>query len=292
MVGTFDEAILEELAAHDTAAAAVDRFLYRGVPEPFEPTLRANEGDRCLWLAFEPSVAQTYIPASGTKELLAVQSFRLDESVRPTFNGRGADGALLPSAFYAAALQFGFPAATGVEVEEWGGSARSWGIPPGYPTYRQVVERFAAMGYGWDGRDFRAWAKSSGGAYRPEDWREPGNLMIVDGWQGLRLYDWATGREGDLTDCDYHKVEFFRELEREGWDGVVLHDFCQTENHGNVGHRSVGVFAGAAGRLRWAAVPARHWEWEGLGGDWRGTEEFENAWEAARSRAPSPGGPR
>jgi len=282
--GRHDPALLAELG-QDDAAVVVDRFLYRGVPEPFEPVLRANRFDRCLWLAEEPTVAQTYIPSSGGSVLLAVAAFELDERVRPSFSGT-LDGQPCPSGLYAAALEFGFPAAEDVLLEEWGGRARSYRIPAGYPTRRQVVERLAAMGYAWDGGAFSAWVRTGpGGRLLPKDWRAPGNLLILDGWRDLRLYDWVSGREGDLTDCDFHHSDLFRRLEGEGFEGIRLHDFCQTETHGNVGHRSVGVFAAGLARLRWAALPAVHWEWPATTALWpRTTPEFEAACLFARTR--------
>jgi hypothetical protein len=61
-----------------------------------------------------------------------------------------------------------------------------------------------------------------------------------------------------LTDPDYHKVNQFRKLEEEGYDGVKINDFAQVQDWGNIGHRSIGVFAKSIGKLQWEVITASH----------------------------------
>lgn len=85
-----------------------------------------------------------------------------------------------------------------------------------------------------------------------------GRLFILKAQQPLRIYDYAGGREGDLTDVDYHKTEIFRQAEAEGYDGIRINDFAQLHDWGNVGHNAIGIFQHAIPKLKWETIPAKH----------------------------------
>ena len=90
----------------------------------------------------------------------------------------------------------------------------------------------------------------------------PGRLLVTLR-EGLNLHDHAAGGDGDLMDPEYHDLELFRRLESEGFDGVVINDFLQDDAHGNVGHRSYGLFAATAARIPWIEIPAVNRPWIG-----------------------------
>ena len=284
-----DPTILDRLADFETPEEAVGAFAYHGTCETFGGPLRPNQYDGCLWLAYAPTVAQTYIPASGSRTLIGVSRWQMDEPVRPSGNGPSRR----PEGLYAVALHLGFPAAVDVEFDACDRPV-AYGTPPGYPTNREVVQRLAAMGYAWqEGTDFQAWVRTAVGKdkdiFLPKDHRMEGRLFIVDGVSDLKLYDYASGRDGDLTDVDYRKIDLFRDVEAQGYDGIIIHDFCQTETHGNVGHRAIGVFPGGIAKIRYATVPAVHWEWparQGCGEEV--SPEFAQAHEQARTMSPKP----
>jgi hypothetical protein len=77
----------------------------------------------------------------------------------------------------------------------------------------------------------------------------------------MRIYVMSRG-EGDLTDVQYNEFDFFEELERRGFDGLLIDDFAQSEEWGNFGHLSVGLFASAARDLDVNERPAQYREWE------------------------------
>jgi len=279
----YDDSVLERLAEFDTPIEAVPAFLYRGMDGTSHDPLHASSYDGCLWLAYSPTVAQTYIPASSST-LLRVNAWSMDDKLCPQLNGTPPR----PEGLYALALQLGYPEATNIQLDAIG-RTDSFGMPPGYPRYGDIVRHLVEMGYPWqEGKDFSAWVRIEhvdGQQYfRPKDFKKEGRLFIVDGVSDLRLFDYAAGQDGDLMDVDYHKFGLFRDAEAEGYDGIIINDFCQTDNHGNVGHRSVALFAHAIPKIRYASVPAVHWEWPEDGRCSAVlTPEFEQAHEAARS---------
>lgn len=77
----------------------------------------------------------------------------------------------------------------------------------------------------------------------PADYRNKGNLYILSPNRDLRIFDYTRGRsDGDLTDVDYNKINLFRTVEENGYDGIQIHDFAQVESEGNFGHKSIGLF--------------------------------------------------
>jgi hypothetical protein len=267
---------LARLGSFETPDDAVSAFHYHGTSEAFDDDLRPSPYDGCLWLADCPTVAQTYIPTTGGKSLLHIHSWRMDDLVRPAVTERGD-----PFGTYEIAISLGFPSAFAIELDQYG-EAKSWRVPPGYPRNRDLVERLVSMGYeAEDGKDFQHWLRTDmrkgKTIVHQKDHRNEGRLFIVDGVSDLRIYDFHTGREGELGDPDYHRLHLFRKLEASGqWDGIAIHDFCQTETHGNVGHKSIGVFAHGLLRLSHVSTPARHWEWPPGERCWRKvTPEFE-----------------
>jgi hypothetical protein len=82
---------------------------------------------------------------------------------------------------------------------------------------------------------------------------------------------------------NYPIVDGFRRVEARGFDGVVINEFRQSEIHGDVAHRSIGLFASGLGKIRYAAIPARHFGWpeSAGGGASTATPEFAAAWRNA-----------
>jgi len=249
-------------AAHQLFDASCIQQLFHGTIEPIEGPLRPGGYDGVFWTAESSAVAQCYIPATGGSTFASISRYELDQSVRPSPS----------SPFYTVAKMIG-PAATSVEYDSCG-RPKSWGIPEGYATYRKVVEHIEeAMGYVNRGicGDFTfeiltdGWSPDTGEhVLVPANYRKEGSLIIVDGFQQMRLLNVSTG-ESDLTDLQYNKLKLFRQAEAEGYDGVVIDDFCQSKRWGNVGHRSIGFFAAALARLSSTQIPAHRFDWDGSG---------------------------
>jgi hypothetical protein len=215
---------------------------------------------------------------------LSVEAHELERLVRPEFSGLPAR----PSGLYALALQMGYPPASEVSCD-FLGFAQSFAAPAGYPRYAAIVEKLTAMGYPPDARGgVAAWVKyeraeDGGEAFRPAGYQREGRLFVVDCVAALRLADLADDQERVHKAPDYRKLDAFRRLEGRGYDGVVIDEFRQSETLGDVGHRSIGLFASALGKIRCAAIPARHFDWPENGGDagTKATPEFVAAWRDA-----------
>jgi hypothetical protein len=282
-----DLSILEKLGESATPGEAADAFFFHGTCEPFDGTPRGGAYDDVFWTADCPAVAQCYIPEAGGQALFCASGYQLGDRVRPDRH----------STAYALVRQMGKESPD----VEWGsdGRAKSWAVPDGYPTYRDVAD-WLENSLGYDNlsdcpdRERKYWVKSAFGldgreTYLPASYRIEGRLYVVDGVRDLRFLDMAEGREGDLTDLDYHKHAWFRRARDEGYDGIVINDFCQSKTHGNVGHRSWGVLPRALGKLRFAEIPCVRFDWaadESV--TERLTPEFRQAWEAsALERGPA-----
>jgi hypothetical protein len=237
-------------------------------------------GDGVFWTAETSSVAQNYIPAAGGSTRLRVDSYELDERVRPNQN----------DVAYAVAMMAG-PPARDVKYD-FRGHATSFIIPEGYATNRKIVEYLQNnMGYknrldsdtyfefdiktdGWDKE-----AKQLKVVHA--DHKLDGTLLIIKGFDDMKFYDMSNG-DSDLTDLQYNKITTFRRLEEEGYDGVIIDDFAQSKYWGNMGHRSVGFFASACEKLRVNMIPARNFDWSDDTRNVTDTPEF-TGWSRAKS---------
>lgn len=94
----------------------------------------------------------------------------------------------------------------------------------------------------------------------PSDYREVGRLLIIKPKEDLRIFDLTEGGRvsGDLMDLDYHKLDLFRKVEEEGYDGIKINDFAQIESEGNFGHHSIGLFESTIPKLDIVSIPAVH----------------------------------
>lgn len=99
---------------------------------------------------------------------------------------------------------------------------------------------------------------TSGSNILPPGQKKKGRLFIITVKQPLKIFDMAEGKEGDLTDVDYHKLDTFRKIENMGYDGVKINDFAQVHRLGNVGHHSVGIFKDSLHKLDWKTMEATH----------------------------------
>ena len=112
----------------------------------------------------------------------------------------------------------------------------------------------------------------------PANWKEVGRLMIIKPKRDLRIYDYTLGgkRHADLGDLDYHKIDLFRNIEEKGYDGIRITDYCQSEDQGNFGHLSIGLFRNTLKDIEIDEIPASHQELEQFyrSRDWK-TPEYK-----------------
>jgi len=100
------------------------------------------------------------------------------------------------------------------------------------------------MEYNDNDHNYTFVVKTTGNTALPSDYRMKGRLFVITPKEDLNVYDMTYGGkiDGDLTDPDYKKVGFFDKLKKSGYDGVKINDWTQTEEFGNFGHKSIGLF--------------------------------------------------
>jgi hypothetical protein len=94
----------------------------------------------------------------------------------------------------------------------------------------------------------------------PSDYRTQGRLIINVPMEDLLIYDLTNGSnsEGDLTDVDYHRIDLFQKVEKDGYDGIKINDYAQVESEGNFGHTSIGLFESTIKKLHKESIVAEH----------------------------------
>jgi len=111
---------------------------------------------------------------------------------------------------------------------------------------------------------------------QPANYRSKGRLLIVTPKRDLRIYDNTLGgsTEGDLTDLEYHKLDLFRNAEKQGYDGIKINDFAQSNDWGNVNHTSIGLFKTTLKDLNFEETEAIHHDLSDVSKDWK-TPEYK-----------------
>lgn len=242
-----------------TDLTSLPPMLFHGTGAMFDDPPRPGS-DGLFWCALDPATAQNYIPATGGKVFAGFSSYEKNQSVAPHQN----------DPFFSIALSLSDAAPSDVQ-RDFRGRATSYRIPKGWPTYQDVGKhieevlgyenqhqgsgshRYALRSTGWD-------AVLQLPTIVHNDYREVGQLLIIEGFEHLRLLDISTG-EGDLSNPQHSKLRLFAQARAQGYDGMVIDDFCQSENWGNVGHTAVGFFDHAIPDLTIHAIDACRHEW-------------------------------
>lgn len=220
--------------------------LFHGSLEPFDGPLRPG-GDGVLWFADSPKIAQLYLPMSGGSQIFPASALCYPTESEELRNLQQRIG-----------IDYDLSRVTWDRM----GRANSFPLPEGWsdlPTEADVRERMATAGWPSDGRSYRV-RFHDGLPLLPGE-AAMGRLFVVRTTAPLRCWLKARG-EGDLTDVQYNDLRGFRGAEAAGLDGVIIDDFAQSEEWGNFGHESLGVFSGSARKLSTESVPARYREWE------------------------------
>ena len=94
----------------------------------------------------------------------------------------------------------------------------------------------------------------------PSGIRRIGRLFIFTTKRDLKIFDTTDGgeREADLNDEDYWKLDWFRTADEAGYDGIKIADHAQSEDLGNFGHTSIGLFDRALKDIELTSIPAMH----------------------------------
>lgn len=143
-----------------------------------------------------------------------------------------------------------------------------------------VNQELHKLGYESDGDDFNNnsfWKlKYNENRLQPKDYRATGRLLIITPKRDLKIYDTTLGGkiEGDLTDLDYHKHSWFQQVKDSGYDGIKINDFAQSNDQGNFGHHSIGLFQHVLKDVQIQETPAIHHDFGeyNRGNDWDSPE--------------------
>lgn len=232
-------------------------LLFHGSERAFDKP-RGGGYDGVFWTASNSATAQNYIPVSGASVQTAPCNYYINEKVRPRHND--------PFTSLAAALGYVIEDATWNHM----GEATSFKYPAkGWPTMRDICDHIEQV-LGYEPTDGQRGAyRLKMGAWDPETkqsqilpalHKDAGHLYIVTGHEDMKFYVKSTG-EGDLTDVQYNHLKSFKQLAAEGYDGVIIDDFAQSKNWGNLGHLSYGFFPSAFDRLKLERIPAVNFDW-------------------------------
>lgn len=230
--------------------------LFHGTLEDLRGDLSPGGYDDVLWFADSPAVAQLYISRSG------ISMYASSSNI-----GRPSRDPYVRTVQRAIGLDFD------LDDVRWGptGRAESYPIPKGWEDVdlnlawdREVERRLAALGYEGKGRS--GWKQYellfSDGKLLPPGGIQEGTLCVATTLRDMRLWKKALG-EGDLTEVQYHDIPGFERALAAGLDGVLIDDFAQSEEWGNLGHLSVGLFEPALTDLSYVCVPATYEEYDG-----------------------------
>lgn len=223
--------------------------------------------DGLFWVCEHPAVAQTYIKGGYITHVAAL----------PCSVSRGMRIPPYDLGWAPVLKALGFHSDDYLLLRDSSGRPQSWVYPPDAPTYAQASEFLNSLGYKEDRESlFRLKVDPVLDVVLGADFRTSGYLYIIEGEESLRFFDLSTG-DGDLSSPQHLRYELFARLQNEGFDGVIIDDFCQSPNKGNVGHRSWGIFAPALGRIRFQSIPACEFDWpkNAAVGSMLSTPEFE-----------------
>lgn len=226
-------------------------YLFHGTGEPIEGDLQPMSHGGILWMAETPDVAQNYIPITGLTVFYGLPTWQMDSRVQPN---KGFDQDLL--------RQMGYNPETMKIKYDYMGHANSYVIHDGHPTYKDVQKFLADLGYGTPKNGRYRLRIGDDNEIMPADYKAPGTLFIFTGRSKLKILDLTGGSgEDDLMDPTYNKIGLFRKAEEQGYDGVRINDFAQSDRWGNMGHVSLGIFASGLAKLKQDRIEARNFDW-------------------------------
>lgn len=225
-------------------------ILFHGTCEEIDGPLRGGSYDGVFWAAETPSVAQGYIPRSGSRTWVSrPRSYEVDDKIRP-----GKDLATR----WALSV-------TGATLEDMDISwenhrAVSWRTPRGWPTMGDFDAHVRSLGYEAEaGGNYEVSQRLVNGAFEiaPADWRLPGRLLIILAEDlEIRAPEWSEEARGY---SNHNRVGDFARFAREGVEAFGMSDQLQSDYLGNVGHRAIGILPAGLRKLSWVSVPAvRH----------------------------------
>ena len=229
-----------------------DDMLFHGTGEPIEGDISARSWGGILWMSETPDIAQNYIPETGSSTLVSLPEWRDQDLFVPN---QGFNMQILK--------QMGYPKMN-IEWDQTG-QAQSWGWEdksdrpmPRYAEIRKYVTE--VLGYSSKNQTDSFEIKEFNDEFVPADFKMEGTLLIAIGKDQLQIKD-LTGDSGDLMDPTYNKIGLFENAKKEGYDGVRINDYAQSEMWGNLGHVSIGLFDAGVKKLQTQNMAASNFDW-------------------------------
>lgn len=232
-------------------------LLFHGSLEEFSGSLRPG-GDGIVWFADSPKIAQLYIPQSGMTMHIDGDSINRPDSDPHVQEIQRMIG-----------IDYDY---SKVEWEDKGKQRlKSFPLPKGWehvPSKDEVTRLLEKIGFEHDHGHFKIhFGKNK--ILKPKD-KQQGRLFVAKTKEPLKVWKKAKG-EGDLMDLQYHDLSGFKNAQQAGVDGVLIDDFAQSENYGNFGHQSLGLYD--VKKLEVKSIPAQYHEWDYKT---KGTPEYPN----------------
>lgn len=231
--------------------------LFHGTGEEFEGPLRGGGYDDVVWTANNPAVAQNYIPATGGKSGFSLDKWTEDDEIYNRFYWPKDTGITLLKQ-----MGYGYPINTELYPD---GTIKSFTYKDRPAKYGEIREYIRSLGYDPE-EDF--WLRS---AYEPDesgetvetikarDYKMPGRLFVGTAKEPLNIFDAYDYVEDGRA---HNALGLFRKLRLMGYHGIKIPDYTQSENWGNVGHESVGIFPNHVDKVDWQIIPATTFDWQ------------------------------
>lgn len=105
-----------------------------------------------------------------------------------------------------------------------------------------LIQKMKTFGYELDNGGYNDIMTDSEGNLLHNSVQTIGKVLKLTCQRDFKFYNYAYGKEGDLQDVDYNKFSLFRKIEEQGYDGIIINDFAQSNHYGNYGHFGIGFF--------------------------------------------------
>lgn len=231
--------------------------LFHGTGEKIEGDLRGGGYDNILWTSDLSTVAQNYIPIYGmTYSINKPAKYELDECVKPV------------GGYISVAKELGYTCEI-YETNYIGPSCWSWfKVDTGESctfTKREFIDYIEnTLGYESENGIYKISISVENGVEKllPKDLKLKGRLYMFEIEEPLKFYNYSLG-ESDLTNLQCHDLSFFKKVKDLGYDGIIIDDFAQSKNWGNVEHISYGLFPRGIEKIKKIKyIEATNFDWE------------------------------
>lgn len=229
---------------------SVADYLYHGTASKIDGRLKGGKFDNILWTAFNPAVAQSYIPEAGFTSSLRVPSY-LEDCVAPE------------PIWNEIANMAGY--SFEVVKRDERGEILYWRWINETPTYENLVDYIEdELGYLPDSAyyELKSTRLEDGTlVIHPANYKREGELYLITIPEDFKVYD-MTNIDSDIDTPQYNELAAFEVIKQKGYDAVLINDFTQSKKWGNVGHVSLGIFTDKVEHISYFSISAKNFDWD------------------------------